>query len=157
MKYFLLLTFISLSSILGYSQENSFIIGSWKTIAHSDINMYMNLETDSIALYGGIAIMNADTTSQKNILQYAKNIYSKLQYHFEKNGIFKQISDTITVLTGTYKIDTTNRKLEFTVNLLLTGSRLTEALDYEFTDNIFKFFSIQNNKRISMTALRKVE
>ena len=153
MKFALLFALIFLSSFSVQAQENTFIAGSWKIITISDADMYLNLETDSSFLSPEMVKIYPDTPDQKKMMSDARIIFGSTQFHFEKNGIFKQTVDTMTIFTGTYKIDVPNRKLELTSKNSF-GEDVTEKMDYDFIDNRLKFSILLDDTKLHL-VLRK--
>lgn len=154
MKNALLFSFLFLSSLAVHAQENAFIIGSWKIIMASDDDMHINLPKDSGALSPGMTKTYPDSADQKKMIDQAMMIFGNTQFHFEKNGVFKQTLDTMMMFSGTFKIDIPNKKLELTTGNSL-GEDVTEKIDYEFIDNSLKFSILLEDTKLHL-VLRKI-
>ncbi len=98
--------------------------------------------------------MYYDNAKQKSKIYEVKIIFGSTQYHFEKNGSFKQTIDTMTLFTGKYKIDLASGKLELTTKNS-RGEDVNESGDYDFIDNCLIFSILLDDTKLHL-VLRKI-
>lgn len=131
---FLLIQFLLLGAA-SYAQNNSPIIGSWKIVSVSDGDIYFNLKTDSVFISPEMKTSYPDSLDQVKLLSNAKIIYGASQFHFGKDGVFKQTLDTMFLYSGQYVDIPSKNMIELTTSNSL-GEKGTVKIPYQIKEGL---------------------
>ena len=138
MKNSLLFLLIFLTSVTGIAQHSSEISGSWKIVSIYDGGVYVNLKNDSVYVSPAMKAVYPDTTEFKKLISNAKITYGNIQFHFEKNAIFRQTMDTVILFTGTYKDIPAQHIFELTTKNSL-NQNITDTVQYSIKNECLVF------------------
>jgi len=116
-------------------QSGSSLIGIWKIVSISKDGIYYNIRKDSISLTKeGQAVYPGKSEQQKFCLGL-KMMFSDIRFHFDSKGIFKQTTDTMLIVQGTYKEMPSQKIIELTSRNSLNQD-VTDKANYVIKDGL---------------------
>lgn len=105
--------------------QNDQLLGSWQPYAIDNGEFYLNIKTDSIALYEELSYIENDSLKISQLKEIASQIYFNQKHIFKENG--KYIQDiSMMNLELDYKISESNKRLLVSENQFKDEKRTVE-------------------------------
>lgn len=153
MKNKILITVLILSSFLFscIQEKNISLIGKWKIISIDSGDFYINTKTDSIFISKKTKTIFKDSLELNNMINIAKKTYTDNTIDFNINGNYLQKNESVVSMSGTYKINTLDKKISVT-----TKDDINFEMDYRVSDSIL-YLTMHFYDEKSKFVLEKIE